>query len=332
MPARLQPIHDALLQVDVTPVPVAFTEAGSDESRVRLLSCQGAMAWVDPLTDGVDRTQFDAVLRDVSSRGVWVSAHPNVILKMGVKEVLVRTKALGWGTDTHVYDSVEAFRALFPKRLNADRVRVLKQNRGNSNQGVWKVEIEDAKQIIDSQSRVTILEARNDRPEAGVPLGEFMFRCEPYLAGAGRIIDQAFQPRVDEGLVRCYMSEGSVIGFSEQFPRNRTLADEALPAFGMARDKTMHTETAPKFQRLRRQMETEWTPGLRSLLKIDFDELPVLWDADFLYGPKTANGHDTFVLCEINASCVTPYPVTAASIIAAAAKARTTDNLASGRP
>ena len=33
----------------------------------------------------------------------WVSAHPDVILKMGVKEVLHRTRHLGWGTDTHLY-------------------------------------------------------------------------------------------------------------------------------------------------------------------------------------------------------------------------------------
>ncbi len=36
--------------------------------------------------------------------------------------------------------------------------------------------------------------------------------------------------------------------------------------------------------------------------------LPVLWDADFLYGPKDASGEDTYVLCEINASSVSPFP------------------------
>ena len=36
--------------------------------------------------------------------------------------------------------------------------------------------------------------------------------------------------------------------------------------------------------------------------------LPVLWDADFLYGPRTASGDDTYVLCEINVSSVIPFP------------------------
>jgi hypothetical protein len=204
-----------------------------------------------------------------------------------------------------------------------DRVRVLKQNRGNSNQGVWKVEMEGAEESVGPQTRVTVLEARDDKPESEVPLTEFISRCGLYFVGDGCLIDQAFQPRVDDGLVRCYMCQGSVIGFSEQFPRSRTFGNLSLPSFGMARDKTMHRENAPRFQELRRLMEEEWTPGLQSFLRIETRDLPVLWDADFLYGPKTPEGDDSFVLCEINASCVTPYPVTAADRIARAAKERT---------
>ena len=43
-------------------------------------------------------------------------------------------------------------------------------------------------------------------------------------------------------------------------------------------------------------------------LNIDTGPLPVLWDANFLYGPKDASGEDTYVLCEINASSVAPFP------------------------
>jgi len=48
---------------------------------------------------------LDVMLCEVAERGPWVSAHPNVILQMGVKEVLYRTRHLGWGTDTHLYRS-----------------------------------------------------------------------------------------------------------------------------------------------------------------------------------------------------------------------------------
>jgi len=50
--------------------------------------------------------------------------------------------------------------------------------------------------------------------------------------------------------------------------------------------------------------------------------LPVLWDCDFLLGPKDAAGQDTYVLCEINASSVSPFPDSAVAPIAAATLAR----------
>jgi len=57
-------------------------------------------------------------------------------------------------------------------------------------------------------------------------------------------------------------------------------------------------------------MESEWTPQMMQLLDIDAESLPIIWDADFLYGPRTASGEDTYVLCEINVSSVFPFPRT----------------------
>ena len=64
-------------------------------------------------------------------------------------------------------------------------------------------------------------------------------------------------------------------------------------------------------------MEDEWTPGLARSLEIAPDALPVIWDADFLLGPKTAAGDDTYVLCEINVSAVFPIPDEAPDALAA---------------
>jgi hypothetical protein len=65
---------------------------------------------------------------------------------------------------------------------------------------------------------------------------------------------------------------------------------------------------------------------MKEVLGVDRDALPVIWDADFLYGPKTAAGEDTYVLCEVNVSAVWPFPPMAAATIAAAALARTRDS------
>jgi hypothetical protein len=66
-------------------------------------------------------------------------------------------------------------------------------------------------------------------------------------------------------------------------------------------------------------MESEWVPQLQQLLGLDTHALPVIWDADFLYGPKTASGEDTYVLCEINASSTFAFPEHAMPTVAEAA-------------
>jgi uncharacterized protein DUF6815 len=86
--------------------------------------------------------------------------------------------------------------------------------------------------------------------------------------------------------------------------------------------RIMHPAAAPKFQALRTKMESEWTPQMMQLLDIDAGSLPIIWDADFLYGPRDAAGQDTYVLCEINVSSVFPFPDHAPSEIARLALAR----------
>ena len=51
-------------------------------------------------------------------------------------------------------------------------------------------------------------------------------------------------------------------------------------------------------------------------LGIEGQSLPIIWDADFLYGPRTAWGEDTYVLCEINVSSVFAIPDEAPAAIA----------------
>jgi hypothetical protein len=78
----------------------------------------------------------------------------------------------------------------------------------------------------------------------------------------------------------------------------------------------MHGPDAPQFQALRAKVEREWVPAMQRILEIEAAQLPALWDADFLYGLKTAEGEDTYVLCEINVSAVAPFPDSAARKVA----------------
>ena len=139
---RFHRVFEELAAVGIHAEPAVYDEEFADEVRAQLLQADGVLVWVNPLQDGQKtREALDPLLREVAERGPWVSAHPDVILKMGVKEVLYRTRHLGWGTDTHLYRSAGEFRDAFPARLEQSGPRVLKQNRGNGGQGVWKVEL-----------------------------------------------------------------------------------------------------------------------------------------------------------------------------------------------
>ena len=147
--------------------------------RAQLLSVDGVLVWVDPIHHGKTRAVLDPMLRDVAARGPWVSAHPDVILKMGVKEVLYRTKHLGWGTDTHLYRNLAEFARRVSRRgCNQSGPRVLKQNRGNGGQGVWKVELCPSV----AASTVRVLHAQRGSVPEEMPLADFMARCEAYFA------------------------------------------------------------------------------------------------------------------------------------------------------
>jgi glutathione synthase/RimK-type ligase-like ATP-grasp enzyme len=314
---RYNRIFEALAALGIEAEPAIYAEEMADEVRAQLLGCDGVLVWVDPISDGQNRTALDALLRDVASRGVWVSAHPDVILKMGVKEVLHRTRDLGWGTDTHLYRTAKTFRDEFPPRLRTAGPRVLKQNRGNGGQGVWKVELL-------SDATVRVLHARRGSVPETMPSADFMQSCEAYFANEGCIVDQPFQPRLPDGMIRCYMGVDKVVGYGHQFIKALIPPPPEGPDSPAAQPgpRIMHPASAPQFQALRAKMETEWTPQMMRLLGIDAASLPIIWDADFLYGPRDISGEDTYVLCEINVSSVFAIPEQAPAEIARLAMTR----------
>ncbi|MCK1302500.1 Cj0069 family protein [Bradyrhizobium sp. 24] len=302
--SRFAQLFEALAAVGIEAQPAIYDEGFAEGVREQLLGVDGVLVWVNPIQDGRSRIGLDALLRDVAAQGVWVSAHPDVILKMGTKEVLYRTRAMGWGSDTALYETAAAMRAELPMRLAAGP-RVIKRNRGNGGQGVWKVE------SLPTSSMIKVLDATKDAPEE-LTLDDFLRRCAEYFEN-GSVIDQPFQPRLGEGVVRCYMADDRCAGFGHH--KVKALVDS--PAARAEAGPRLYTSNADsRFQRLRRLMEDEWTPQLMSLLDISRLDLPAIWDADFMLGPVLPNGTDSYVLGEINASWVHPYPDEAPAEIA----------------
>jgi hypothetical protein len=307
--SRFAALARALAEAGLAPEPCLYDEADSRAFEAQLLRCAAALVFVNPLQDGRRRGDLDAVLRRAARAGVVLGAHPDVIDRLGVKAVLWRTRELGWGSDVAFHESPAGFAEAFPARLAAGP-RVLKPNRGNGGRGVWRVE-------ASGSGQVTVQAADGDPSPRSMSLAALIDARMGDFAEAGGLVDQVWLPRVAEGMVRCYMSADRVAGFGAQ--QVRALAP---PGAGPGGPRLYSGPDDDRFQRLRGLMEQDWTPGLCRALGLETGELPAIWDADFLLGPKDPDGQDRYVLCEINASSVFPMPDQAPAAIARTLAAR----------
>lgn len=131
----------------------------------------------------------------------------------------------------------------------------------------------------------------------------------PYFEpeNGGHMIDQAWQPRLVEGMVRAYLVEDRVQGFGVQSV-NALYPGEPAPQPG---PRLYHAADLPPFQHLKERIETAWVDLLRERVGLAREQLPLLWDCDFMLGETPAAAAQRYVLCEINVSSVAPLPTSA---------------------
>lgn len=111
--SRFADIAAAFRTAGAEVVGAPFADKLVDVVRAQLMGFDAVLVWFNPNEAGRDRTILNAMLRDVASAGVEVSAHPDLIDRMGTKEVLYRTRNMSWGCDTRHYVTAEAMRAQF---------------------------------------------------------------------------------------------------------------------------------------------------------------------------------------------------------------------------
>jgi len=318
---RLHRVFDALREQNVIGVPVVYADEVADEVCKQLLALDGLLVWVNPIENGRDRSVLDGILRKAATAGVFVSAHPDLILKMGTKQVLYDTRDIGWGCDTHLYRTLDQLREQLPIRLAEGQARVLKQYRGNGGNGVWKVQLATPGANIGLDTKVRARHALRGELEQEFTFAHFIERIAPYFGHASPVIDQEYQERLTEGMVRCYLVHDKVVGFGYQatnalYPAQAGAPPSEAPPPG---PRLYSGPTDPRFLVLKRKLECEWIGKMQRKLDVETSSLPIIWDADFLKGPKSVAGEDTFVLCEINVSSVYPFPEEALTPMACAA-------------
>lgn len=186
---RFSALSDAFTERGIHAEPADRCDDLCREVREQLMAVDGVLVWVNPIEGGRDRTMLDAMLREIAAAGIFVSAHPNVIAKLGTKEVLHRTQDIGWGCDTHLYGTPGQLRSELPGWLASGKARVLKQYRSNGGDGVWKVQLppaaapsslhEPPRRAPTPDAIVRVRHAKRGCTEGEIALEEFFRRCEP---------------------------------------------------------------------------------------------------------------------------------------------------------
>jgi hypothetical protein len=313
--------RNALTEEKYSGLAKAFTEKGfrvesviyNDKLAVKLSdelkSFDAVLVWVNPIEQGNDRKKLDALLLELSNQGRYVSTHPEIILKIGTKDVLFKTREMEWGGDIKMYTSFDDFKNQFFNSDNTNTIRILKQYRGNGGNGVFKIDSTGLQ-----LNKIKITHAAGDMHERILTVDNFFEEMIFYFSNNGMLIDQPWNPHIINGMVRCYLTGNKVNGFGYQeinalYPTKGTIPKPPSKRF-------YYTEQCGLFQDLRVLMETEWVPQLQETTAVKTEVLPVIWDADFFINTiNTLNIKEKYTLCEINVSCVSPFPESAIPFI-----------------
>jgi len=93
-----------------------------------------------PIINAVKAKDWNAeVIFFNDEKGVIGMPHPDAMANFGAKDALSKLKTTDLvPDDTYSYYTVEEFKDTFPKSLSYG-IRVLKQNRGSTGAGIWRV-------------------------------------------------------------------------------------------------------------------------------------------------------------------------------------------------
>ena len=277
-------------------------------------SADAYVSRVNPENLKEEKLYFD-VLRKLCDDGVIGMPHPDAMIGYGAKDALTKLRNTELvPTDTLAYyDEKEAqrigikwealgeydFKTNFPKTL-AKGERVLKQNRGSTGEGIWRVQLKDKNygkvENLPLDTIIRCTEAVDNHTEEH-KLGDFMDFCEKYLKGDnGMLVDMTFLPRIKEGEIRILMLYKDPIYVVHKKP---------------AQGEDAFSATLFSGAKYRYDKPEQWSdlvdyflsnlPAIKT--KLGNYDLPLIWTADFILD-SDEKGNDKYVLGEINCSCV----------------------------
>jgi len=273
-----------------------------DRGEIYRYTQEKADAYISRVNPGnlEDETGYFQMLKELVSNGIEGLPHPDAMVAYGAKNSVERLK----GTeivpdDVYTYYDFDTLKESLQKTL-AKGVRVLKQNRGSAGEGIWRVEVlnkEKYKNTIPLDAKLKLTEAKDNHTEEK-SLQEFLEFCIQYLEGQnGMLLDMPFLERIMEGEIRVLMLRNKVVNVVHKKPADTKDAFSAT-LFSGAKYRYDKPEKWPELVTLIGKM----VPTIQK--KLGNYDLPLIWTADFILDTDPKTKKDTYVLGEINASCV----------------------------
>ena len=263
---------------------------------------ENAVAYVSRINPGnlKHEAKYFEMLRELCANGVIGMPHPDAMIGYGAKDALAKLRHTPLvPEDTYAYYTIKEFKEIFPKSL-AKGERVLKQNRGSTGEGIWRVQLVDALEDYSTEvplnAKVKCTEAKDNHVEYH-ELDAFLTLCEQYIVGSnGMLVDMAFLPRIKEGEIRLFMLRDKPINVVHKKP---------------AADADAFSATLFSGAQYRYDSPAEWATLVHSFLSqlsevtelLGGYDLPLIWTADFILDTDE-RGQDTYILGEMNCSCV----------------------------
>ena len=255
---------------------------------------------------GGEKGYFD-LLTKLADNGVIGMSTPAEMMAYGAKDALVKLADTPLvPDDTYAYYEVEEFHKTFPTSLSYGE-RVLKQNRGSTGEGIWRVHLADeeaAKNLtpgtaLPLDTKLKCTEAVDNHTEER-ELGEFMDFCDQYIIGDnGMLVDMRFMPRIVEGEIRILLVGKNPVFVVHKKP---AAGGDNFSATLFSGAKYTY-DTPDKWPELIEMFEKARPLIAENLGKENGYHVPLIWTADFMLD-TAEDGSDTYVLGEINCSCV----------------------------
>lgn len=275
-----------------------------DRGAIYKYTTERAGAYISRVNPGnlTDETHYFQLLRELVKADVHGLPHPDAMANFGAKNAIEKLKGTAIvPDDIDCYYDFETFKTEFPKYL-AKGVRVLKQNRGSTGEGVWKVEVAEPEKYMDLESvpleaEVKCTEAKDNHVEYKT-LGELIDFCVSYLTGSnGMILDMPFLPRIKEGEIRVLMLRRQPVNVVHKKPAP---GEDSFSATLFSGAKYTY-ESPDKWPDLIKLLQSNINLLVEKLGGYD---IPLIWTADFILDTDPKTGEDKYILGEINASCV----------------------------